>query len=153
VARDLVYWDSVAFLGMLNGEADKIQICDDVWDAGRNGKLLIVTSTLSSAEVIYVKGAKKLDPAKRSMVSNFFKAYHLSQRPLTRSIAELARDVVWDCNIQPKDAIHIATAAFYKVRDFHTFDGGLLGKKSVDVNGFTVDIRKPYAPGQEEMEV
>ena len=148
MARQIVYWDSNAFLGLLNGEQDKVQSCDDVWEAGERGLLMIVTSTLTVAEVIYAKGASKLDPIKRPLVNNFFRAGHIVQKPLTRSIAELARDVVWDSNVKPKDAVHVATAAYYKIKEFHTFDGPLLTLKMITVDGFSVSIQKPYAPRQ-----
>jgi predicted nucleic acid-binding protein len=148
MARQIVYWDSVAFLGLLNGEPDKVPSCEDVWKAGERGLLMIVTSTLTVAEVIYAKGASKLDASKRPAVNNFFRAAHIIQKPLTRAIAELARDVVWDSNVKPKDAVHIATSAYYKIKEFHTFDEPLLKAKSISVNGFVVGTQKPYAPRQ-----
>lgn len=151
MTRQIVYWDSVAFLGLLNDEPDKVSACEDVWKAGERGLITIVTSTLTVAEVIYAKGVPKLDPVKRPMVNNFFRAGHIVQKPLTRVIAELARDVVWDSSVRHKDAVHIATSAYYKIKEFHTFDGPLLNAKSIDVNGFTVSIQKPYAPRQLEL--
>ncbi|EQD27153.1 protein containing PilT protein [mine drainage metagenome] len=151
MARQIVYWDSNAFLGLLNGEKDKEQACEDVWVAAERGLILIVTSTLTVAEVIYAKGASKLDPSKRPKVNNFFRAGHIAQKPLTRSIAELARDVVWDSGVMPKDAVYIATSAYFKIKEFHTFDGPLLNAKMINVNGFTISTQKPYAPRQLEI--
>lgn len=151
VARQIVYWDSPAFLGLLNSEADKVLSCEDVWRAAERGLITIVTSTLTVAEVIYSKGVPKLDPAKRPLVSNFFRAGHIVQKPLTRAIAELARDVVWDSNVKPKDAVHIATSAYFKIKEFHTFDDGLLNAKEISVGGFVVAVQKPYAPRQLEI--
>ncbi|MHB8390531.1 MAG: type II toxin-antitoxin system VapC family toxin [Acidobacteriaceae bacterium] len=149
--REIVYWDANAFLGLLNGETDKVASCEDVWKAGERGLLIIVTSTLTVAEVIYVKGASKLDVSKRPSVNNFFRVAHIVQKPLTRIIAELARDVVWDSNVKPKDAVHIATSAYFKIREFHTFDRPLLDEQTISVNGFVVATQKPHAPGQQEM--
>jgi predicted nucleic acid-binding protein len=100
MALQTVYWDSAAFLGLLNDEPDKAKACGDVWRAAERGQIKIVTSTLTVAEVIYLKGVSKLDPAKRPRVSNFFKANHIVLKPLIRIIAELARDVVWDSNVK-----------------------------------------------------
>jgi len=152
MTRKIVYWDSNAFLGLLNGEEDKVRLCDDVWVAGERGLLAVVTSTLTVAEVIYAKGASKLDPAKRPLVNAFFRAAHIVQKPLTRIIAELARDVVWDSGVRPKDAVHIATAAYFKIEEFHTFDRPLLESKIITVNGFSVSIQAPYAPRQLEID-
>jgi predicted nucleic acid-binding protein len=153
MARDLVYWDANAFLGLLNEEPDKRQACEDVWVAAQKGQIAIVTSTLTVAEVIYVKGLPKLDPNKRPLVNNFFRQPHIVQRPVTRTIAELARDVVWDCAIRPKDAIHIATAAYHKIAPFHTFDGALVDSKVVAAGGFSVLPQFPRATRQYELPI
>lgn len=128
-----------------------MQGCRDVWSAAERGLLLIVTSALTTAEVIYKKGTPKLDQSKRVLVSNFFRQEFISQRPLTREIAELARDVVWDCAIKPKDAVHVATAAFFKLRDLHSFDGNLVTTAKVNVGGFEVSISKPTYQAQAEL--
>lgn len=145
--KRIVYWDSDAFLGILNAEADKITECDEVWQEAQNGTFQIVTSTLTIAEVIHQKGTPKLDPSKRSRVTNFFLAKWITLRPVTRSIAELARDVVWDNAIKPKDAVHIATAAADKIAEMHSFDGDLLKSSPVDVAGFVVTITRPKGTG------
>ena len=149
----VVYWDSDAFLALINEDKSSAELagCNDVWAACEKGLLHIVTSTLTTAEVIHKKGTPKLDPEKRHSVSNFFRQDFISQKPLTREIAELARDVVWDSNIFPKDAIHVATCAFYKIRSFHSFDGNLVGKKTIKVNDFVINISYPKAESQVEI--
>jgi hypothetical protein len=87
------------------------------------------------------------------MVNIFFRAGHIVLKPLTRSIAELARDVVWDNSIKPKDAIHIATAVTYKIGMFHTFDRGLTDRGIINVNGFSLTMCQPYAQRQTEMQL
>jgi predicted nucleic acid-binding protein len=59
----------------------------------------------------------------------------------------LARDVVWDNSVHPKDAIHVATSAADKIAEFHTFDDPLLSKKIIDVAGFIVTISRPHGTG------
>lgn len=151
----VVYWDSDAFLALINGDKSPAEIagCNDVWRSCEKGLLHIVTSTLTTAEVIHKKGTPKLDPSKRQLVSNFFRQDFISQKPLTREIAELARDVVWDSNILPKDAVHVATCAFYKIRFLHSFDGNLVGKSTIKVNGFEINVSNPKAATQEEIKL
>lgn len=146
-AKRIVYWDSDAFLGLINGEADKATECDEVWREAQSGIYQIVTSTLTIAEVIFMKGVPKLDPAKRPQITAFFQAPWIVMRPVTRTIAELARDVVWDNAIKPKDAIHIASAAADKIAEMHSFDGDLLNKTPVNVAGFMVTITRPHGTG------
>lgn len=75
----------------------------------------------------------------------------MSLKPLTREISELARDVVWDSNIKPKDAVHVATCAYFRIRELHSFDGNLVDKQTVTVNGFTISISNPKAQAQTEL--
>lgn len=154
--RSVVYWDSDAFLALINEDKSptKLAGCNDVWASCEKGLLLIVTSTLTTAEVIHKKGTPKLDPTKRHLVSNFFRQDFISQKPLTREIAELARDVVWDSNILAKDAVHVATCAYYKIRLLHSFDADLVGKGTIDVNSFTINVSYPqHAAAQHEIPI
>jgi predicted nucleic acid-binding protein len=111
--KKLVYWDSDAFLRIINDDGNDPtsdnQGCRDVWAACQKGTTHIITSTLTVAEVLFRKGTPKLDPKFRPTLNNFFLQNFISLKPLTREIAELARDIVWDTNIKPKDAIHVAT--------------------------------------------
>ncbi len=151
--RPIVYWDSDVFLARINEDKSSAEMagCNDVWAMCEKGLLHIVTSTLTTAEVIFKKGTLKLDPSKRQSVSNFFRQDFISQKPLTREIAELARDVVWDSNILPKDAVHVATCAFYQIRSLHSFDGNLVGKGKIIVNGFEITVSNPKAAIQGEL--
>lgn len=148
MARDLFYWDANAFLGFLNGEDDKSTYCEAVLEQARNGHVLIVTSALTLAEVLFIKGGKKLDPSKRGKVDIFFRADFISVKNVTRAISEMARDVVWDFGVNPKDAIHVATAAFHRIPVLHTFDGPLIGKNGSVINGYALKIEKPNIPHQ-----
>lgn len=153
--KQVVYWDSDAFLALINEDKSPAELagCYDVWSVCEKGLLHIVTSTLTTAEVIYKKGAPKIDLEKRQLVSNFFRQDFISQKPLTREIAELARDVVWDSNIKPKDAVHVATCAYFKIRTLHSFDENLVGKGIITVNSFVMNVSKPKASTQGEMPI
>lgn len=111
----------------------------------------MITSTLTVAEVIHLKGTPKLDPKNRELVSNFFRDDHIVIEPVTRKIAEMARDVVWDNSIKPKDAIHVATALFHKAVALHTFDKGLTHIGNIDFNGFALRMCEPHAQKQTVM--
>lgn len=153
--RNVIYWDSDTFLALINGDkpAAEMTSCNNVWAACEKGLLHIVTSTLTTVEVIHKRGTPKLDPEKRVFVSNFFRQDFISQKPLTREIAELARDVVWDSNILAKDAVHVATCAYFKIHELHTFDKNLVGKVTIDVNGFKIKACAPTAPSQQEIQI
>ncbi len=148
MAKDVRYWDADCFVGFLNAEADKVNDCESVLRAAIDGHVLIVTSALTLAEVLFIKGGQKLDQSKRQKIETFFKADYISVQNVTRFEGELARDVFWDHGINPKDAVHIATAALRKLRMFNTFDGDLLQKNGLIVNGHTLTIERPHLPQQ-----
>lgn len=150
---NVVYWDSDAFLALINEDKSISEMmgCNDVWASCEKGLMHIVTSTLTTAEVIHKKGTPKLDSTKRQLVSNFFRQDFITQKPLTREIAELARDVVWDSNILPKDAVHVATCAYFRIRELHSFDGNLISKGKIDVAGFELSVLKPHGHAQAEI--
>jgi predicted nucleic acid-binding protein len=141
--RDEYYWDANAFLGVLKGETDKAPVCKLVLKAASNGTVVIVTSALTLAEVLFVKHQGKLDISTRQTVENFFKADYISVRNVTRQTADLARDLFWDFKIDPKDALHVATALIYKVPVLHTYDDSLISKSGLVINGQTLKISKP----------
>jgi predicted nucleic acid-binding protein len=153
--KRIVYWDSDAFLRIINDDGMSPSIgnqgCQDVWAACQKGTTHIVTSTLTITEVLYKKGTPKLDSKFRPTLNNFFLQDFMSLKPLTREISELARDVVWDSNIMPKDAIHVATCAYFRIRELHSFDGNLVGKQTITVNGFTITVSNPRAQAQTEI--
>jgi predicted nucleic acid-binding protein len=144
VAKDVRYWDACAFSGYLNEEADKIIECESVLKAASNGHILIVTSALTLAEVLFAKNGPKLDPSKRNTVEKFFKADFISVRNVTRHIGDLARDIFWDYGIKPKDCVHVATAASSHVATLNTFDEDLIGKSGITIVGQTLQICRPH---------
>lgn len=153
MTKDIRYWDACTFSGFLNEEADKAAQCNSVLKAAKNGHVLIVTSALTLAEVLFIKNGPKLDPSKRAIVEQFFKAEYISVRNVTRMVGELARDLFWDYGLKPKDATHVATAVLYKVPLMNTFDDGLLGKSGLVVNGHSLVITKPHITEQLELGV
>ena len=58
---------------------------------------------------------------------DFFKRSYIIPMSITRRIAEDSRELVWDHGIEPKDALHVATAIKAKVDVFNTFDKPLIG--------------------------
>ncbi len=128
MSGDRRYWDSDCFLGWLQAEKDKEAACREVLQPAEEGNVLIVTSALTIAEVLALKGAAKISGDKRQQVEVFFKSEYIAVINVTRRIAESARELVWDNGVRPKDALHIATAIDAKLGLFNTFDQQLHGK-------------------------
>jgi len=122
------YWDSDCFLGWLQAEDGKIEPCRQVLNLASKGDVEIITSALTIAEVLHLRGRLPILVEKRQQVIEFFKRSYIIPMSITRRIAEASRDLVWDHGIEPKDALHLATALSAKVDVFNTFDRPLIGK-------------------------
>lgn len=144
---DYRYWDSVTFLGWLGEEPDKVPDCRPVLEAAEAGTVTLVTSALTIAEVLWPKGHKKIPAEHARKIEAFFRHSWIIVRELDRFIAEDARELVWNKNIKPKDAIHLATALRQDVQldQFDTFDGDLI-KLSGSLGEPPLTIGRPSLP-------
>lgn len=146
----MIYWDSDAFLGWLQSEPGKAELCEGTLLRADAGEVLIVTSTLAIAEVLWMRNAPPVSKDKADIVRKFFRRSSIRLRNVTRVVAESAQELVWDHGVRPKDAIHVATALEAKVQALETFDDGLL-KKSGTIGVPPLLIRKPIAPAQKKL--
>lgn len=144
---ELVYWDSDAFLGWLQSEAGKVELCAGTLKRAEQGEVLILASALTLAEVLWMRGAPPIPRDKAEIVRKFFRRSHFRIRNVTRAISESAQDLVWTQGIRPKDAIHVATALDAHAYALETFDEGLLGKTG-QIGTPALIIRKPLPPAQ-----
>ena len=140
-----IYWDSSSFLALLQAEHGRVQACTDTLQAAKDGEFLIVTSALTIAEVLWMRGAPKVTEEKARIVNNFFRRSSIRVVNLDRAIAQRAQRLVWDNEVRPKDAIHIATAQRYDCDILETFDEPLIAK-GVSVVG--VEFREPQQSKQ-----
>ena len=142
-----IYWDSDAFLGWLQEEPGKVDLCRSTIERAKSGEVVIVTSALTIAEVLWLRNAPPIPKDRAQLVQRFFRRSYIRVRNVTRSIAENAQVLVWDDGIKPKDAIHVVTALESKADSLETFDRGLLSK-SQKVGNPPLLIREPFAPKQ-----
>ena len=77
---DRRYWDSDCFLGWLLAEEDKEDRCREVLTAAEDGKVQIVTSALTIAEVLALRGRQKIPPSDRAKVEAFFRSDYIVVR-------------------------------------------------------------------------
>jgi predicted nucleic acid-binding protein len=123
-----VYWDSCAFLGLLNQEPGRVNDCRLVWDEGNRGETTIFTSFFTYAEVFKAKceGKKKPLPEDQDReIEKLFRQAWVTPVLVDDAIGTQARRLMRkhsECG-KPADAIHLATALRLKVDEMHTFDG------------------------------
>jgi len=112
--------------------------------------MLLVTSALTLAEVLYLRGRPPISKARKEIVVDFFKNDYIAVRNVTRHVAELARELVWDQGIKPKDAVHVATALEARLPLMNTFDRTLLKKSPIAGSPQLViaqpSVREPKLP-------
>jgi predicted nucleic acid-binding protein len=147
-----VYWDSCAWLGLINEEPDKVNACRYIMREAENGNFVIWTSALSIAEVYKSKCPKNTGLAPESDVDfeDYILKPHVEIVQVTRDVATLARRLLrkYDPPLKkPTDAIHLATAVLNEIVDFHTFDrDDLLGLDGIVVTPGGTPIRIRTAP-------
>ena len=136
------YWDSDCFLAWLKSEEEKVELCRQVLIRAAAGGIQIITSTLTIAEVLDLRGHEKIGKDRRQQVIDFFKKSYITPVTITRRIAENSRELVWDHGIKPKDALHVATALHAQIPLLNTFDSGLISKSKL-IGSPPLVIEKP----------
>ncbi|MEM1285390.1 MAG: type II toxin-antitoxin system VapC family toxin [Pseudomonadota bacterium] len=147
---DKLYWDSNAFLAWLQNERGREAACRDTLTAAQSGEYIIVSSALTIAEVLWIRGAPKLSEDKADVLNRWFRRSFFRVVNLDRRIAQRAQRLVWENGIKPKDAVHVATAFQYGCPILETFDGQLIAK-AADLEG--VHVREPQPAKQGSLNV
>jgi len=147
-----IYWDSDCFLGHLKAEDGKAEKCDGALRRAERGEVLIITSAFTLAEVLWMRGGPRLTRDKALVVRKFFRKTFIRVYNVSRKISESAQDLVWDHDIKPKDAIHVATALHLGVDAFETFDAKLI-RKSGSIGDPPLVIREPRAAAQGRLNI
>jgi predicted nucleic acid-binding protein len=123
-----IYWDSGCFLCFLNKkEAVRRQICEDILQNAKVGKVVIYTSTFTIAEVIYPKRStlpnpRKLTPVEITKISGMFRWPWLRKVDLDQRTAFYAVDLAREHNLLPADAVQAASAILQKVDALQRWD-------------------------------
>jgi predicted nucleic acid-binding protein len=137
-------------LGWLKEEPDKIAECTAGIRHAERGELTIITSALTLAEVLRLKGKDPIPESDRDLVRRFFENEYIALYDVDRTVAEMAQDVVWTYGVKPKDAIHVATAlsvgSTIAIEQLDTFDGDLISL-SGHVGIPPLKIGRPDLPG------
>ena len=123
-----LYWDSCAWLGLLNGEPDKKRELEIVYGHAKKGHYELWTSTIAITEVRRLKSeeqdTKPLSDENLKTIRNIFKQPFVKPIPLGVDISEHAREL-WRTILglgKWQDAIHLASAIRWDISTFHTYD-------------------------------
>ncbi len=124
-----VYWDACCFIARIKREKGRIEDVEQLTSLAENDKLLIVTSTITIAEVL--QEPKISLPRDDGFISikDYFQHPWIILRAVDRRTAEAAADIRRSYEgLKLPDAIHLATAARWSIKAFHTYDDRLLPK-------------------------
>jgi predicted nucleic acid-binding protein len=120
-----VYWDSCCFIARIQREADRIAEVESLTKLAEEEKLIIVTSTLTIAEVLYEPSSELAAENGFNSIKEFFENPWIIMRAPDRRTMELAGEIrLKHPKLQVGDAIHIATALRWKKRivELHSYD-------------------------------
>jgi predicted nucleic acid-binding protein len=122
-----VYWDSCAWIGLINEEPDKIDACRHVIDLAQNGDLEIWTSTYTLAEVFKKKCETVwtgLPEDKDLIFEDFLNQDFVIYAQVDVDVGKMARRLLRRHPElkKPPDAVHLATAIIHGCDEFHTTD-------------------------------
>jgi predicted nucleic acid-binding protein len=154
-----VYWDSCAWLGLLNREAEKINELEFIWNKAVAGDVEIWTSTVAQLEVCKLASEKAamqsgepksdaLTEENLQKIENVFNQPFVKRVTLDVEISSRARRLFRETGGLGKaaDAAHVVSALRWNVPTLHTYDGcdllHLDGKLKLD-DGNDLEIRVP----------
>lgn len=152
MAKPKFYWDSCAWLGLLNGEPEKKRELEIVYNSARKGECEIWTSTFSLVEVNRfedeVGKAKPLEPERLIQIAKLFEQPFVKLVALDLEIARNAQKLVRETSGLRKktDAVHLASALRWSVDALHTYDNDdllHLDGKLLDKRGNSLRICYP----------
>jgi predicted nucleic acid-binding protein len=149
-----VCWDACAWISLIQKEKirdasgtvieDRYGLCRVVVELAEKGKIEIVTSGLSLAEVCK-SPAVKGGPA--DQIGPYFENDWILVVPLDTLVGTTARALMLagHAGLKPPDAVHLATAIIANADELHTFDRGLLNldEQVARLDGNMLKICKP----------
>lgn len=123
-----IYWDSCAWLGLVNGEVNKKRELEIVYGHARQGKYELWTSTLAFVEVNRLRDelstSKPLTAEKDATIAALFQQVFVKPIPVDVEIANWARQLYRTTpDLKKKnDAVHLVSALKWNIGLMHTYD-------------------------------
>ena len=151
------YLDSSVFFALVKREQivcprglSRWETAKHIFDDAESGKYKIFTSTATIAEVRRIRQrTETLDQAELRQIQEFFQHQFILTIDVTREIAEKAQELGGQYGISPIDAIHLATAIWWKCDVLLVWDKPFSRHfQNFPIEG--VRVTEPYWEGQLE---
>jgi len=123
-----IYWDSCAWIGLVNAEPEKIHDVQAVYTQARRGLIELWTSTVAIVEVNRLASemqmAKPIPPESLEKLDGLLFQPFVKLINLDQIVAKRARKIIRETpGLKKKpDAIHLASAVVWNIPLFHTYD-------------------------------
>ncbi len=149
-----IYWDACTWIAYINQEKEierpdktienRFEMCRAILDRAEQGKIEIVTSAFTLAEVCKLPN---VDTSPLDRLPSFFEKSYILIVPVDMAVG-LKSQKIQDSglvNIKPPDAVHLASAQIASVSEFHTFDDKILRLDGhlTNLDGRVLKICKP----------
>ena len=123
-----VYWDSSVWIALIKGEivkgVDRSVVPKMILEDAKGGNVTIFISRLTIVEVHKKRHYTSLTKAEDDRVqADFFKHEYIKKIDVDSWVAEHAREIAWEYDLLPNDAIHVASAIKVKAETLHHWDG------------------------------
>lgn len=147
--RRKIYWDSNCWLSLINAVPERVHVLESLLSDSKNelGDIELVTSVISKVEVAFVQSEYQGGQPDRTVENAIDALWADTAVTLIEThdqIALEARGLVrsglhqaW--SLKPLDAIHLATAKWFDVEEFHTYDKGLIKEGLSTHLGFPIE--------------
>jgi predicted nucleic acid-binding protein len=145
-----LYWDTDVFIHRFQRTPEHISTLEQITDAAERGEIVFVQSTFTISELVKDPDGEKLTEAQENVIEDFFENEFVIVRTLTEQIAFLSRKIAREHGLKPGDAVHVATAIFWKVPILHTYDDKLLKRDGL-IGDPPLKIEKPSFVGQQNL--
>lgn len=145
------YWDSDVLIHAIQRTPEHIAEIEPLINEAESGNLQILLSTFSLMEVYKdLDGENAMSKDDDELIVSFFENPFFIFKDLTYPIALSARQISREFGVKPKDAVHVATALYYKIPIFFSYDERLLNKTG-KIGNPALEIVKPFWKGQPEL--
>lgn len=149
---ELVYLDTCVFIELLQQNNPlRFDSCEELRLRAMKNELVIVTSSVTIAEVIKLPALTVLPKEQSEKILKFFENPYINVRGCDRATAEYAHNLSNTYGLTPLDAIHVSTAVRSKASVLYTYDDkkgkrkGLIGH-SEKIGTPPLRIEKPPNP-------
>lgn len=154
--RRRIYWDSNCWLSLINAVPDRVLVLNSLLADSKNelGDIELVTSSVSIVEVAFAQSeqqSNRIDQTIEDAIDSLWAdrgaialiEYHDLIGLEARTLIRTGLHRTW--NLKPMDAVHLATAKWFGVDEFHTYDKRLIKEGLSTHLGFP--IRNPRVTG------